>query len=1250
MAKRRSGGQNRALGRDRSELNPAGQEQVSSREQLARIPAESVEISAEISKETNDKVKGLVFGLVGLKDFYSGNAENEQFEGFFETNKPVIEQLLKTDLNKTYSALVANAGKRNNLYELLVKNHVITAAERNNLLGVVSNQPFLSYLEELKKPATPPRAVPLTPFDFDTLSQDNPDVVRQAVQRLRTENKITEGEASQLLALGPKNEQEVREAKDRILAKIRSYDLSARKSYAEMYESYNQTEQSLEKEFDQYREEYNRVIQKLVEEIQKLYDQSETGKKRENRLKQLRRQTGLPIKPGQILWGASLTSGGTAGERNNRIEIKEVEYGGAVDSDSRIQPEFRLPSLTLEPVIVFSAAAQDGSGRQIEYKMAAPQFRKWLAVNEVTEKFESVEELEQSIGAPDFIKAGQTLEYLLPGSAKAPGDSAEAANDTAPTAATVRIVNIENGRIYFDHAVPFGPFGPGGLSSTDQQQLSDMDFGQFALWYRKIQAVPETEDLDRFDYLLAAHHRMLIEEMGWEKNHGTPIKLSEGSFPVYLISAYEPEQTFATVTGVNNGLVETEGNIPMKPSDFFRQVFENGFTIPNAEQLEELKQIAQTRDDQKQTAKLDQIAQNGKLAPSAALTGKGKIEEITAPPKKQGYFKTLWENTTFLNLMEVYELLFKAPADRVKEWLKDKSERRVSTVGKNFYKGFPKFGGLDALSMRYEDKLNSKNATDVKNFEEILDRNFTTSMAQDHLYSLADNPNIVQMKACLQFLSKKGVLRWEDDRKLWRTLNAHLPGYKYPDKFHHLIDPNTPVVMGDPGPLDKGLISVYDQARAMIDGRWGAGTFDSMNGANEREYATKKEEAGKNMHKYEFLQGGIVKQLQKMLYDWEQGRDVKQFEFDGLLSTAVSSMEMSLEQGFLFLISAFSVRNSKNGQTLLSYSRLNPYIGGLAKHLLFFYFATGYPQLDEEGNPIYKTDDHGNPILDENGKPQLREGHIGFNNFSKIFRDVIAKDIEANLSAGKKGMEKYTAGQNTIDWMHREVLTNKLVKDKIGQKSGTADVDPAIYHFIGPNIKEESLDRVLGRTYGSLQNPLALKNMYVGYSDQLRSKTSQLESGDPSRAEEFANMIYSFVYFNDILKNRIRVGQSYMRMTEAMYDDVSVADKKQKTRVFCKGLEEFTGAFAAEVGVMAQDQELIAMNQQIMLSGASRVNDDLEDQYREKLRSTILRLAKEKPAELSKKAREIAEKYLVRSSGAQVSAKEMKAAAEKKAA
>jgi hypothetical protein len=1182
-----------------------------------------INLSGEISEGIKLRVKLLISSLQSLEKF--SRYDSEEHADFYERNKEQIDSLLKIKLDELYQKLVTNTQKRKSYEEKLVQNKVITKEDFDLIRGVVSSEARTAFIneiavtqrktyEEFKKerdrinalpapapgapanPPLPPEPILLNRDDLDNLNRALPDNFAQIIDRLQHEGKLNNDQVAKLTELAPKSAEQINQAKENIFIKIRQYDLANNSSYFSHYQEILREEEELAGQVDQYQESYNTMVKGLVEQIQSMVNHADYEKKRLKNLRSLRRKTGVPVKKGQILWAEDWSNEPTnfnlKRPHSNRLEITDITYG-ALEEDSDLLPDFKHKVPSFEPIIHFKATAQDGSGRTVDYQMSANTFRKWVITNNVIEKYDSHEDLEKQIAFPGAVQAGNSFEYFTYQYAT------PEQKDPLRDKNTVTIESVEGELITLDQEVTIDYAAPGtGLrESRTKRQLTR---GEFAKWCRKNEAVPVIKSLESLNQYLAEHHHRLVTEMGWPSDHGAPISLSPQQQSLFLVSAYYPDGDFIEISKVENDQITLGDGSNMSHNDFLRFVESEGLTWPTADQLTELKQIAQARKDEKKAEKIEQITNNSPVAPSS----KSAAESENSDGPVISYFKDLWSDRTFLNLMEMYELFIKAPFDRVEEWMKDKSERRQFKVGKQFYKGFPDFGGLSDLSTTYEDKLNGKIAGDIKGTEEFFDKNYDTAKVKEIMYECSDSSTL---KACLQFLSKKGELRWEDDDKLHAVLDKVLKPAVYPSKFHQYVGAdNISVHINDKAVLERAeTMSIFDQIEIRLDNEYGEGTFGNLFSSNDKVYRDTREKTRGEMHKYEHMQGGIIVQLQKMLDDWEKGLPVDAATFDGLLVGGIAGEEFSPDQAILFLISAFGMPNP-DGKTLLTFSKLNPYVKDLGDHLMYIYFAVGHDQRDENGNLIQIGED-------DEGRPKYKRGKFITNNFKHIYNKVIKEDLKAN---GKSDYTRFEAGKNTMNWIQREVLTTAKVKERASNKAGNPNTGMQYYVHMGPLMSEENdIDKVV-RTYaGSVNKPEILRTIYAGYNNQLAIKAKRLDEKDgATRALEFAQMVKGFFYFDDILRNRIKTNRDdYMRMSDSALDVPPGVDKKKKTIVFVKEVEEFTVKFTEGLISLSGDTLLKDLAQKTVLSGRPAYDDKIASDFRERLYAVILDQHKKDP-------------------------------------
>ncbi len=1193
-------------------------------------------VAGKLQQDTEDKVRRLMAGIKNLKAFKQSHAAEEGEEGehdeFFKEHDAEINSLLHMNLQDTYQQLVANADARTRLYAQFVQKGVITQAELDTFLGKVTNQPYLQAITTIKARAVVAPAVALADDDVNRLRNATPENLEAACNDLRTAQKLTDADVTSLRDLGPKTAEQLAEARRQISIKIQQHDIAHGTTFATQYAKSLRAESQLNGQLDAHTDQFNTILRSLAKQIQEAYDRDQAGQQKASKIRSLCQETGLPIRKGTVLyaesWSIDPTLPVTDPPHTNRVEILDITFGSALE-DSDLHPDIKVHQLSFEPIIHFSAAAPDGSGRIINQQLTSREFRRWLVTNNVCEKFENVAHLEKSLGIDDVLKVGQTLEYYT---TKAVGEEQQTEINQ------VKITNIGTDFIELDQPVVLDKADK-GIGLTTDRKAQKLSFGDFARWYRRLHTVPHINKLSDLDKILVNHHRILCEEMKWKPGTGKPISLLHSSKPLLLVSAYDPNtKNFLEITEAKDDKITFADGRVMTPTEFLHLANRNGLMNPTPKMMKELHDLADHKRDEAEKAKTAEYMKRYNMPVPAEesrdqTSAKAKDKPHTVP--HDGYFKSLWKKTTFLSLMDIYELFIKAPIDRIKEYQKDQRERGQYTVGKEFYKGIP-FLGLGKLSSRYEDQLNGKIATDVKNLEEYYDKNKSVTEVLEILYTA---PDLKILKASLQFLSKKGALRWEDDPKLWAILNKRLGGIPYPKKFEDQVGgANVPVVIGDGKAYD-----INDQYRILMDKEWGEGTFDSLNGANERQYNTEKEGAAKKMHERYEYHGGIEFHLKKMLNDFENGVPINEAEFEGLLTQAIADVEVNIEKGMFLFICAFGMRRKGDGRSLLSWSRLNTFVPALREHAMYIYFALNYPQRDDNLNIIM--------TQNEKGESVPKEGKFSLNNFRYLYETVVKKDMAAN---GQSGAAAFVAGKHTINWIQSEVLLAKTAKQKIAEKAGNPNQNIATYQYLGPTLYNEAdINKLISTGYGALSKPDIPKNTYAGFNNQLIIRANRLNNGKSSaeneaRAREFGEMVYGFLYFNHVMRGKIyKKSGRFMTMDKVQYDTNPQCDKYRKVGEFATETEAFMKKLAVGVAEMSGDSELESLTQEVLFTSTPEtpVDEDTEKEFRNKLEENILKLNKSHPQEFAAMASSAALETMKGMSGASFTKEEMDKAA-----
>lgn len=1198
-------------------------------EQQAAPPREFQQITG-LSEAINKRAQGLFRGIQGVHEFMAKRDENQDYANFYENNQEALQNLLKMgrDLDGTYTKLAKISSQRENIHKELVQKGYLTPEEMNTYLGITSPAPLQAYLKELQnrptqeavadgEPPKPPRP-PLSSEDLADLSRATHQQFPIIRDRLIDQGKLNEAEVQRLNSLAPPSDVELQRAKDAMGAQIVKHDIAKNTSYHQSLKAISRQEEELVAELDEYTETYNSLVAGLIKQMRELTSKAETAHIRAAQLRQLSRETGLStLCPGQTLWISSQPGSKETTNLTTRVNIQSITFGEA-GADPDRSPEEQLVTPSFDPMIEFTITNSAGESETLKLSPAA--FKKWALNNNLSEKFTDTAALEKSLGLPpEALQPGTVLHYQVPRE----NVSEEELGSVTEHQTTVE--NVADGHVYLSHPVSV-PVSHNGANRLRHQQTKKLSLEQFAKWYRQFNAMPQINDLKALDSLLAEHHEQLKKEMNWPADHGQPIQVSNATFPLFLISAYDPHtKDVLKVTGIQKDpdggapQVLIEGREPTPLNDFYRLVRENGGTIPNAEQLEEIKSRPDLMTNpEEQTKKLDEAAANTPKTPTGqdGKTADGKAD-VEHP--KRSYFGNLWDNTRVLNLMQLYELLIKAPSEQIEKYFKERMERSTNFIGKQLHKNNPSWLKLHKVGDKFLDAYNSDVSKQVEDKLKFYENNNTPEEVFKILYKAPDK---ITLKAALQFLCKQGLVRWEDDKDLHKILNHLINTHTYPKEHHEALGVGRTIKAGDAEVSGKvPRLNSMRQCEMLLDAEFGPGTYENLNGTNEGAYKKARTKANEEYHDYDKLQGKVPTILRKMMDDFSKDIDVSPAIFDGLLSGALTKNEIGLAEGFMLYITSLTLKNSK-GQTLLPFSKTLPYVGELSSYNAFLYFVVPHEVLDENGRQM----------IDDKGQP--RRAPFTLREYQRIFETVIKKDIEV---ASKDGPERFIVGKNLNTWIRAQVLTNKQVKQKIGEKINNANTDPNLYQYIGPGAQSDSnVEQLVRKTMGGgRESTTIIKNTYAGYNEQMKVAANRLgygrnEDDNDKRAEEFANLVNTFTYFNHILKRRMFLkngDDTYMRLSSSIRDSKLDIDSNKKRLVnnYIKENEEYTHSIIHDLAEWTGEEEYIKLYRKIIIETGD-VSKEEEFKLRNYTFEAIQEMHRDDPALLAKIARKYTNK------------------------
>lgn len=1165
---------------------------------------EEVRLSGEISDEINNKVRGIMTNLQLLRGFYGDvaneNAAQEEVEhqGFLAENREKVDHFLSLDPMKIYNRLLPIVKKRDALYDKLIKDGVVTSAE----LTVFSDKAYLAYIEDLNNRRTGNDRLDID--ELTTLKNARHDNLDAILNQLETAGRITAAEKAKLKSFGPLPPAQLQAARENFYQKVQAHDQANNTKYFTQYMQLHRAELSILDEFDSYAEQYNQITAGVIKDINEYMEKADQQALFREKMYTLRQQTGLDLEKGLILYAEDSTKSlisGAAPKHDVKVEITDITSGGAVQIDPDLPPKPENLQPSLDPVIHFTTEV---GGKKFQLSLSGENFYQWIILNNAQEKIDDLQTLEQKLNLPpDILKVGQKLGYPIP----LKYDEKDAEQQFSST----EIVKIENGQVHFSSPIHLPTYtnNRGHIHTSAKNSCS---FAEFAKWYRMNQVVPENLELAKIDQCLATHHRILLKALNLPADSGSPISLVGGPYPLYLKSAFHRDDPAVVVESATDKEVKLRGGKTITPAQFLRLAKTEGLLHPTREQLDELIKTAQAKDEKGKAEAIKADAGKFELAKSkdTQKDSKGPAEH------KRSYWGDYWENTKILNLLDLYKILIETPLGRMSEKFKDNAERRVFATQKDFYKGLPNFLGLNDLAGKAEDKHNGKIGEDVKNKLDYFEKNLSDEQVFEQLYGTSKP---VVYKAALQFLTKKGLVRWEEDEKLMSVTNKLFPYAKYPPKFRDALGERL-VRVGDKEALseDKNL-NIFEQYRAIIDDKWGTGTFDGFERANESAYVSRRDYTKNNMHNFEFLGGRIGNTLKKMVYDFEHGKDIDPAEFEGLLMGAVSGFEVTTEQALMLFISAFGMKRPKDGKTILTYSRMRHFWPAWKDQIVWLYFNLNYPKLGPDGKPV-KVYNQLTRTHDE-VKDKIR-----MEDFARFYEHIVKRDVDEQLKKNndKDTMDKYTAGKHCIAWIQGTILNEDKVVTTMGNK-GAGNLPVDMFHYVAPKYTTtDQIDSIVNQGYGGIRNILAIKNTYAGYNNQMLLLSREIGvTHDKGRrkmlSSNLANMLYCYIYFNNALRGKIGQKNQYMQVTDSVLDSKGSADSGRMVREFYNELGDFSREYCISIAKAARREDLVTLAKDILKKDdQTKVSDELEQYFRENIKKEINNLANTNPTELAR--------------------------------
>ncbi|KKP36605.1 MAG: hypothetical protein UR27_C0016G0002 [Candidatus Peregrinibacteria bacterium GW2011_GWA2_33_10] len=745
----------------------------------------------------------------------------------------------------------------------------------------------------------------------------------------------------------------------------------------------------------------------------------------------------------------------------------------------------------------------DGGVYAGEYSIA--NFKKRFADKEdVVEIFDNIEDLNKKLGWDVNIRPGIELEYNE--------YKRDDEGKLLKIPKTVKVENIEDNKIILDKEVDINidPSIEGGKRNYGKE----MDFGQFAKWYRNRESSEKIENMENLREKLKKLNNFYNTEFERKPEDYPPIEVSEGE-ALKVPGDTSPGAIKYFIQGITpQGNIKIEGDGEMTPTQFFRWVKDSGVEKYDPIIESRKKLILYNEDDLAEEEKQELIKKAEEEEKKSLEEALEKVRQDGVAPPEAGepptpiygwnadaiWNKTsLWHNMRLLSLYDVKEM-GKTIYEFVVRRYQRGSKARYGSIGE-------KLPGR--LGTEFAKVKQAAENDEVAQYKSAMDAWGVTDI-KDTLY---DTNNTDEAKACFQVLTSKGELRW-DDPKMWRTL----------EKLTH---------------MDYGSIKTGTDCQGPIDSLWGTGQWHEWFGTNISTYNNQKNNFEWKGKMLENDPAGISKEMTRLLTNFKKGEYVNPMEYEELIDFAILWGKGGVEDKIFFLIAGVITDSPKGYGPLLSMDRLAEIDSKHCNRFPFLDFiASGrfYCPTDIEEKIA-----SGEARNEDEAKKILQQRKFARKDF-EWFKDHYFKD----------DYENNVPGIQTTKFIWEKMLTNHSTRVRLSKGLRNADqMDHDDAHMFLPPATGEEMENLLGSISGNKKyfTPQGYLNAFPGFSQYMLTlaKNSVNTTNEDERRESNLGImegIRAYIAFDTITANRYKKARSndLQRLSDTNFEKRSVVD------------------------------------------------------------------------------------------------------------
>ncbi len=906
-------------------------------------------------------------------------------------------------------------------------------------------------------------------------------------------------------------------------------------------------------------EERLRFLQDIQAKIAKNYDHitaKELAPRMEETMKRVRlqqdiancsRQSGINLKPGtKIQYKIEVL------HDDNTIEHQWVTtevQGVFLDKPSGEKIEWNGESFEMEdaPVVVVTGAGRETFGR----------FKKWVTDTQAHQVIDSTQELDREIQFDAMnlpVEEGMELEY-------------ETRKDEKNVTNFAKIAKIlPNGFIELDREVAVVYPGNGTVAGqvlTKPVSKKTLTYGEFAQWMKRFHVVPHLTTAQQAE---SAYNN-------WKSVHGNPgaapVSFQKGGQMAYGPIEQKSTLTVKDVTKKDDIEMTRINKASYRPAELLRTAMKANWrsndplavataataSIPEnmraqardkyANELQsELDELADMQDLENESHALHDEHANGEGEAAAAPVRhiganespedrqEREWKEAEAEKQKanvtiphEGMISQLWNETQFLSCQDVGQL-----AKHIWEYWTRTWERKMKNRFAKFGSHLP-FIGTEMLRIK-EDTEHEE----VGKFKHAMEH-----MGDFEVRGLLNtSSNQDQIKACIEVLTEKGMMRW-DDIRTWNAINR-IPALSGDKKIPIPNDGNAYAIVGmsSSGMPKRGM----DYLKEAFENIWGNDNlYNEWVSKNKGAYDSGMAKYKGDAEALENEPGGISAGMRQLLSEHVKGNQVDPQKYEEFIRYAIDNGKSNAENRLYYIVMGVAT----NLLTLDRVAAMNT----LCNKQPWLDFFT---QAKDEDKPLTLT------AMQSQVPPHYRRP------FTVKDFQIMANFFDKDPDTSKK---KCGPGNHVKDFFWKRIMPHHTTQTRTSKGSRAGEgVDHDDAHFFIPCLDYQQVRKMCGPSAGEKQyfSPEGHLNVFPGFSEWMRTLA---ELKDRNKLEK---AILSYVNYDGIISNRfLKSDTKKTRISDSILENnVSVVDNFATAKYHRDQMQEMIMKIGAATGRTAK--------------------------------------------------------------------------------